>query len=322
MKSLISFLKSKNAVLLLFLIGLVAIFAALSGGNTLMPSNIVNILQSITMVSLLTIGAGTLMIAGEIDLSLGGIGTMSAFVAALMLQNGVPWILALLAAVAVGAFIGLINGFLVNELGFQSFIATLATASITTGVGYLFTGGMGVTITNPVFRFIGNELIGGYVPVCVMIAIAALIIYAVMLNKTKFGRSVYLVGGNRAAARIGGLKPKKILYGLFINAGALAALAGTLLASKLLIANTVGITSSQFAGLTAAILGGISFGGGTGGMGGAVIGIMILSCFNNGMTMINIQPYWQTTASGALLLVAITVDFVRTARRKKIEVKV
>ncbi|MDR1067730.1 MAG: ABC transporter permease [Clostridiales Family XIII bacterium] len=322
MTAIKTFLRSKNAILLFFLIALILAFAVLSGGGTLRPSNIVNILQSITIVSLLTIGAGTLMIAGEIDLSLGGIGTMSAFIAALLLKNGVPWFGALLAAVAVGAFVGLINGFLVNELGFQSFIATLATTSITTGVGYIFTGGMGVTIEDPVFRFIGNEFIGGYIPFSVLIAVIALVVYAVLLNKTKFGRSVYLVGGNRAAARIAGLKPKKILYGLFINAGALAALAGTLLASKLLVANTVGITSSQFAGLTAAILGGISFGGGTGGMGGAVIGIFILSCFNNGMTMVNIQPYWQTVASGALLLAAISMDFLSTARRKKSEVKI
>jgi ribose/xylose/arabinose/galactoside ABC-type transport system permease subunit len=318
---MITFLKSKNAVLLFFLIALVAVFAALSGGGTLKPLNIVNIMQSITIVSLLTIGAGTLMIAGEIDLSLGGIGTMSAFVAALMLKQGVPWYIALVASVAVGALIGLVNGFLVNELGFQSFIATLATAAITTGVGYIFTSGLAVTIEDPTFRFIGNKLILGYIPFPVLIAVIALIAYAVLLNKTKFGRSVYLVGGNRVAARLGGLKPKKILYGLFINAGALAALAGTLLASKLLVANTVGITSSQFAGLTAAILGGISFGGGTGGMGGAIIGILILSCFNNGMTMVGIPPYWQTTASGALLLAAITIDFITTSRRNKSEVK-
>ncbi|MDR2610217.1 MAG: ABC transporter permease [Clostridiales Family XIII bacterium] len=314
-------MKSKNAILLFFLIALIVIFAALSGGGTLRPSNIINILQSITIVSLLTIGAGTLMIAGEIDLSLGGIGTMSSFVAALLLKQGVPWFAALVAAVAVGAFIGLINGFLVNELGFQSFIATLATASITTGAGYIFTSGLAVTIEDPTFRFIGNKLLFGYIPFSVLIAIIALIVYAMLLNKTKFGRSVYLVGGNRVAARLGGLKPKKVLYGLFINAGALAALAGTLLASKLLVANTVGITSSQFAGLTAAILGGISFGGGTGGMGGAIIGIMVLSCFNNGMTMVNIPPYWQTVASGALLLAAITLDFVTTSRRNKSEVK-
>jgi ribose/xylose/arabinose/galactoside ABC-type transport system permease subunit len=321
MTAITTFLRTKNAILLFFLIALIIIFASLSEGGTLRPSNIVNILQSITIVSLLTIGAGTLMIAGEIDLSLGGIGTMSAFVAALLLKQGVPWPVALVAAVAVGALVGLINGFLVNELGFQSFIATLATASITTGVGYIFTSGLAVTIDDPAFRFMGNKLIGGYIPFSVLIAVIALAVYAVLLNKTKFGRSVYLVGGNRVAARVGGLKPKKILYGLFINAGALAALAGTLLASKLLVANTVGITSSQFAGLTAAILGGISFGGGTGGMGGAVIGILILSCFNNGMTMINIPPYWQTVASGALLLAAISIDFISTARRKKNEVK-
>ena len=303
--------------LVMLLLAIVLIYTILSGGVFISFKNIRNILQSTTVVSLLAIGAGMLMIAGYIDLSLGGIGTMCAMLAAYMLRNGSPWYLALLVALALGAVGGAFNAVMVNELKFQSFIATLATASITQGITSIISNGKQIDISDPVFKFIGNERIADVVPVSVIISLLALLIYGVILARTKFGRSVYLIGGNQDAARLSGLKPKKISYILFINAGCLAALAGILLAGRLKSATAVGITNSQFAGLTAAILGGISFGGGVGGMGGALIGILILNCFNNGMTVIDVNPYWQTIASGILLLVALGVDFMTQRRREK-----
>lgn len=303
--------------LFLLLAAIVIIYTVLSDGAFVSPKNIRNILQSTTVVSLLTIGAGTLMIAGHIDLSLGGIGTMCAMLAAYLLRVGVPWYIALIAALAMGGICGAFNAILVNELRLQSFIATLATAAITQGFAPIISQGKQIDIYDPVFKFLGGGRFLNYVPYSLIISLLALLVYGIVLKNTKFGRGVYLIGGNPDAARLGGLRPKRISYALFINAGCLSALAGILLAGRLQTANTVGITNSQFAGITAAILGGISFGGGTGGMGGALIGILILNCFNNGMTVINVSPYWQTIASGALLLIALTVDFLSARRRLK-----
>ena len=308
-------LHSKIFSLLVLLAALLLVFSIASGGAVLRSRNIRNILQSLTIVSFLTVGAGMLMISGYIDLSLGSIGTMCAVLAAELLRTGKPWFVALIVALAIGGFCGFINAFLVNEMRFQSFIATLAMASITQGSGFLVSGGKGIDIFDPVFTFIGTNRFADLIPYSTLISLLALLIYSIVMKKTKFGRSIYLVGGNPDASRLSGLKPKKIVYILFINAGMLSSLAGVLLAARLMVANTVGIMSSQFTGLTAAVLGGISFGGGTGGMGGAFIGILILSCFNNGMIVINVPPYWQTVASGALLLVALTIDSFAAKKR-------
>lgn len=309
---------TKMFTLVLLLAVIVIIYTVISGGVFVSPKNIRNILQSTTVVSLLTIGAGSLMIAGYIDLSLGGIGSMCAMLAAYLLRVHVPWYIALAAALALGGICGAFNAVLVNELKFQSFIATLATAAITQGFAPIISKGKQIDIYDPVFKFIGGDRFFDFVPYSLIISLLALLVYGIVLKKTKFGRSVYLIGGNPDAARLAGLRPKRISYALFINAGCLSALAGILLAGRLQTANTVGITNSQFAGITAAILGGISFGGGTGGMGGALIGILILNCFNNGMTVINVPPYWQTIASGALLLIALAVDFMGVRKRRKI----
>ena len=309
------FVKSKIFVLLFVLAIIVIIFAAVSGGRFLSPPNIRHIFQATVVVSLLTIGSGTLLIAGHIDLSLGGIGTMCAMMAAYLMRLGLPWHMAMLAAIVLGGIAGAFNAVLVNEFRFPSFIATLATATITQGFVAVISQGRHIDIRDNTFNFIGGaRIINDMVPISLIISLTLLVIYGVMLKNTKFGRTIYLIGGNAEAAHLAGVRKKRISYILFINAAALSALAGMLLAGRMMTANVVGISASQFMGLTAAILGGISFGGGTGGMGGALLGILILSSVNNGMTVINIPPHWQSVVQGAVLLFALAADFVSTRR--------
>jgi len=312
------FVHTKIFTLLVLLTLMIVVFTVISNGAFLNPPNIRHILQATVVISLLTIGAGMLLIAGYIDLSLGGIGSMCAMMAAYLLRTGSPWFVAAAAAIALGGLCGLVNAVMVNEFRFQSFIATLATASITQGFTAVISGGRHIDIFDRTFNFIGGaRILNNMVPISLIISLLLLILYGIALKNTKFGRSVYLVGGNTDASRLVGLRPKRISYMLFINAGVLAAVAGMLLAGRMMTANQIGITGSQFAGLTAAILGGISLGGGTGGMGGALIGILILSGFNNGMTVVNVPPHWQTVASGAILLIALTADFISAKNRAK-----
>lgn len=306
--------RSKMFTLVVLLFIIVLVYTILSGGSFLGLRNIRNILQSTTIVSLMTIGAGLLMISGYIDLSLGGTGTMCAMLMAFLLSVGAPWYVAVILAIALGGVAGAFNAFCVNELGFQPFIATLATALVTQGIGSIISGGMSISVSDPVITFIGSERVFDFVPYSLIISLLALLIYGVILKQTRFGRSIYLVGGNKDAARLAGIRPKRISYILFMNAGCFAALAGIMLAARLKTSNVTGVTNSQFTGITASILGGISFGGGSGGMGGALIGILILNCFSNGMTIIDVNPYWQTVASGLLLILALTADAINERR--------
>ena len=125
---------------------------------------------------------------------------------------------------------------------------------------------------------------------------------------------MYLIGGNPEAARLVGLKPKKTSYTLFINASCMACIAGVLMSARIKTATCNGLSGQQFTGITAAILGGISFGGGTGGMAGALVGILILNVFENGLQLLAIPTYWQTVASGLLLLAALVYDKLAAKR--------
>ena len=284
------------------------IFTIATGGRILRPRNLRNIMQSITVVSFLAIGSGMLMISGNVDLSVAAVGTLGPIVLAAFIRMGLPWYAALIIALAVCALIGVINASLITRMKFPAFIATLGMASVANGLAYTIGDGKNIDIDSRFLEFIGTERIAQYIPVSIFVSLIALLVYGIILKRTKFGRSIYLVGGSPEASRLVGLKPKKIFYALFINASCLGCIAGVMLAARLKTATCTGISTSQFTGITAAVLGGVSFGGGAGGMLGILVGILILNVFDNGMQLMSIPTYWQTVASGLLLVAALIYD--------------
>lgn len=313
------FIGSKSFTLIALLVVIILFYAIVTKGNYLKLLNIRNILNAMVVTSFLAIGEGYLIIFGEIDLSTGAVGTMCAVLLGISLTTwGLPWYLAVIFALICGAACGFINAFLINVLNFQAFIATLAMASVIEGLEYVFSNALAIPVENPVIAYVGTQkLFGGVVPITVIITLLLLLVYGLILSKSKFGRTVYLCGGNRKAAKLTGINPTRISYILFSNCGMLAALSGILLSARLKSATINGIKSDSFTGITSAILGGISFGGGAGGMFGCFLGLLVLSCFNNGMTVIGSSYYTQTIASGALLIVALFLDFVSERRRAK-----
>jgi ribose/xylose/arabinose/galactoside ABC-type transport system permease subunit len=270
---------------------------------------------------LLAIAEGVLIISGEIDLSPGYIGTTCGVLVAMFTTSwGFPWYAGLILALAIGAGIGLFNALLINQLGFQSFIATLATGQfICKGISYVICDGKVIPIKDKVISYIGTGRIADFIPASIIIAVVLMIIYGILLSKTKFGRSVYLCGGNRNAARLAGLNPKRLSYILFANSGALGALAGIVFAARMKGGNLTGTNLYAFSSITAAILGGISFGGGSGGMFGCFLGLLVLQGFSNGLVVMQVSSYWQQVANGVLLLLALSFDYISARNAMKVK---
>lgn len=312
------FIRSKYFALLTLFVLMIIVFTVLSDFSFLALVNIKTILSSMVLVALLAIGASCLIISGQIDFSAGYVGTLCGIIlGSLMTQRGWPLYFALPLTLLVAAVIGYLNATLVHKLGFQSFIATLATGSICEGISYVINSGKSIPFKDPVLTFLGTGKIFTFIPISIFIALAAFAVYGFMLSKTAFGRSIYLIGGNPTASRLAGLNPRKISYSLFINSAVLSAIAGCLVTGRLKSATVQGIKYQNFAGITAAILGGISFGGGSGGMGGAFLGLLIINSFNNGMTVLQISPYWVQIASGLLLVLALTFDYFTSSQGSK-----
>ncbi|MDR1299620.1 MAG: ABC transporter permease, partial [Oscillospiraceae bacterium] len=249
-KGLKKIFNQKIITLLILLVSIAVVFTVLSkNGSYIKLVNIRNILNLMVITSLLTLGVGCLMISGNIDLSTGANGTLCGVLFAMFLRGGMPWFIAIIGTVAIGAAIGAFNAALVNAVGFQPFIATMAVASVAKGLTYVANGADAVPIDNAVIMSLGSKRFFDLIPFTLIIAFAVFVIYALMLGKTKFGRSIYLVGGNREAARLSGIHPKKMSYLLFMNCGMLSALAGILLAARLKSGTVTGIVSMQFSGM-------------------------------------------------------------------------
>ena len=320
----IRFIRSRAFLLAVLLVLMIAFFWYYSPNHSyLRINNIVSILNSMVLFIPFAVAVSFPILLGEFDLSPGFVGTAAgAALATILFETGIPWYVAVIVCLILGIVFGLMNALLINKFLIQSFIATLAVGSfIARGISLIIPSGRTLRIDHPVFDWIGDARIRGVVPVTVVISLIVLIVYGIILSKTNFGRSIYLCGGNRKAARLAGLNPKRLSYIVFANSGMLGALAGLLLAARIKTGNLDGTNSYAFPTVTAAIFGGISFGGGSGSMLGCFLGLLVLCGFQNGLQVMRFSPHWQTIAAGALLLLALSIDYISKRRTMKLEVK-
>jgi len=310
-------IKSQNFPIITLFAIVFIIFSIGSNFAFLTPVNIKNILNSMVVTALFTVGAACIMISGQIDFSSGAVGTMSGIlIATLVTVLGWPFYYALPLTIVVAAAVGFLNATLVHQLKFQAFIATLATSKLCEGFAYVIGQGKSLPYKEPVLSYLGTGKVFSFVPVAIFLAILVFVIYGILLAKTPFGRSVYLIGGNPNASRLAGFKPVKISYILFMNNAVLSGIAGCLVVGRLKSATASGTTGQLFDGIIAAILGGISFGGGSGGIAGAFLGLLIINTFTNGMQLFGLSASWMLLASGSLLLFAVMFDTIMRARKR------
>ena len=289
----------------------------------LSSGNLLNIFNKLVIQSFMICGIVLVLIGGNIDLSIGGQAAIISMVFAWLCKStSLNWVLILLMCIVLGAVLGLINTFLVNRLKFPAFIATIGMSSIYAGLCNVITNGDNIQIApkgHEGYIALGTANIGGWLPVLFVIAAFVLIIYQFILSRTTFGRSVFMCGGNQNAARLSGLKPNKMRMFLFINNSILAAIGGILYTAQIKLASPTAIVSSgfDFRVISAAILGGVSFHGGGGSVGGAFVGLLLLNVFENMLNVLKVQSYWIIFASGAVLVLALFIDYIGAERRRK-----
>lgn len=301
--------------LFIALIFIIAMFSLINK-NYFSAKNLLNVLMSGSLSGLVCIGESLLLIGGLMDLSPGSIAAFSGVMAAMLLAAGLPFWLVILMVVLFGVVVGCFNAFFVTQLKINAFIVTLATQSIVRGFCYIISNkGESTLIRDKTFLSMGTTDLFGIIPFPIFFMVLMFIVFYIVLTKTRFGRNVYTVGGNPIAARLVGISTKKTTYMLFIIMGVLGALGGAILAARMNTGQPQACQGLEFSGITAAILGGIAMSGGKGSLAGSFIGLLILQSFNTGLTVINVQSFWQYVANGSLLLVALSFDFLRSRKK-------
>ena len=312
---ILSIIGGDKIILIVAIIAVFALFTALNK-NYLTWTNMVNLMIAASLVGLVAVGHTYLIIAGQNDLSPGALAAFSGTLAALLLSKGLPIVVAIIIVIMGGIVVGLFNAWMVNKIKLEAFIATLVTQNVVRGFAYIICDGKPISISNKAFLAIGKLRILT-IPLSVWLMIIAFAVFGFILARTKFGRSVYAIGGSKEAARLAGLNPQRIIMTCFMIIGILTSIGGIVFASRMNSGQPAANVNLEFDAITAVILGGVSFAGGVGSMAGTVLGVILIQAFNTGLIMVNVSTFWQYVARGALLLFALTSDYIRKQRREK-----
>ena len=296
----------RDAGTLLGLVVIVVVFSILSP-NFLTQQNVLNILQQSSINACVALGMTLVIIAGGIDLSVGPTAAIAAVVVAVLMAAGVPIGIAIPLALIVGMTAGAFNGVLVAYGGLQPFIVTLGTLSLYRAIALIYTGGNPIFGIPPEFRALTNSSVLGVPSPVLIIAFLALVVW-VVLNKTPLGEYFLAVGGNQEASRIAGVPVSLTKIASYVISGGLASVAGLILVGRLGAADPTLGNLWELDAIAAAAIGGASLMGGKGSIVGTLLGAIILGSLRNGLTLMNVQAFYQLLATGIIILVAMLID--------------
>lgn len=280
----------------------------------LTPKNMFNILRQNASNLFLATGMTMVIILGGIDLSVGSVIALSGVVAAGAVVNfGLPEAVGFAAAILVGALVGLFNGFIICKTDIPPFIVTLASMNITKGIALVLTGGAPIRCMTDAFKFPGAGYVGP-VPTPVILMVVIFIIAALMINKTQLGRHIYAVGGNVQAAKFSGISVEKVKFIVYTYTGVMAGIAGVIIASRLYSGQPTAGDGAEMDAIASVVVGGTSMSGGSGRIGGTLIGVLIIGVLNNGLNLMGVDSNFQYIVKGLVILLAVYVDFLRNKK--------
>ncbi len=280
----------------------------------LTQNNVFNILRQNASNLFLATGMTMVIILGGIDLSVGSVIALSGCVAAGCVVNmGLPEVAAFLIAILIGAAVGMFNGVVICKTNIPPFIVTLASMNITKGIALVYTQGAPIRCMTDAFKFPGAGYVGP-IPTPVILMLIIFVIAVMLVNRTHFGRHIYAVGGNAQAASFSGINVQKVKFWVYTFTGIMAGIAGVVIASRLYSGQPRSGEGAEMDAIAAVVVGGPSMCGGSGRLGGTLIGVLIIGVLNNGLNLMGVDSNWQYIVKGFVILLAVYVDFIRNRK--------
>jgi ribose/xylose/arabinose/galactoside ABC-type transport system permease subunit len=271
-------------------------------------TNLMNVLRQVSINGILAVGMTLVILTAGIDLSIGSLMAVAGVIAASIVQGDPTFtLLAVLAGMAAGGTLSGISGAMSAKLNVAPFIATLAMMTVARGLALIYTNGRPMVIESKSFLALGQGYLGP-IPYPVVIFAAVCVIIGVVLNKTKFGRYIYAIGGNENAAKASGVNVTKVKLGVYLINGCLAGLAGGLLASRISSGQPNSGIGYELDAIAAVVIGGTSLFGGVGTLTGTIVGVLIIGVINNGLNLLDVSSYYQQIIKGFIIAVAVILD--------------
>lgn len=308
----------RDYAILFILIAFMAILAIITGGRFLSPQNLINVVVQVTPIGVIALGMMFAIITKGIDLSVGATVALVAVVSASFAQvvgsstnmytlPVMPVFISVVIGLITGALVGGTIGGLIAVFRIPPFVATLGMMTAARGLANLYTDGKPVSNLAEGYKWMGQGTVLG-IPVPVLIFVGVIALIWVVLNRTRFGRHVYAIGGNEQAARVSGISIPKVQFLIYTLIGTLAAVGGMVLAARIGSGQPASGNMLELDCITAAVIGGTSFNGGIGKVWGVVVGALIIGVINNGLSLMGVSPFMQMVVKGAIIVIAIIID--------------
>ena len=287
---------------------LICFLLSLATPNFFSLQNMTIVLRQVSINGILAIGVTFVIITGGIDLSLGSVVALAGVVAALFAHPGeYALIVPLALAILMGVGIGGLNGLAITKGKVAPFIVTLGMMTIARGLALVISDGRPVTNLSDSFNAIGGGNVMG-IPIPILIFVSVIVSASILLNQTRIGRYMFAVGGNEKAAYASGIRVNRVKVIAYMICSGLAGLAGIILASRITTGQPNAGVAYELDAIAAVVIGGTSLSGGTGSIGGTVLGVLLIGVINNGLDLLNVSSYYQQIIKGVIIIAAVLID--------------
>jgi simple sugar transport system permease protein len=312
---------SKESVLGIIALALLIIMSLIAPGF-LSSDNISNMMFQVPEFGLIALGMMVVIVTGGIDLSITYTAALSGVGIAIMQSHGFSILISILVGLAVGLICGFINGFIVSKIGVSAILVTLGTMTLFQGVILTITKGNSISGFSDTYGLIGNGSLGGLVPLSLVIFVIFAILTAILMNKSKWGRSVYMVGSNPIATLFSGVNNTKVLMGVYFYAALLASVAAVIMTSRYNMAKVDLGSSYMLQSISAAVLGGTNIQGGYGKVMGTIYAVVIFQVLGSGLNLLSVPSAIVSAIMGAILILVLVLNFVKAKLDEKSQKKI
>lgn len=307
--------KSKSGLLIAFA-GLLVVFAILTKGRFLEFANVINLVRTVSLYAPVAFAMTLCLIIGGIDLSVGALcAVASTYSAGLIADFGVPMALACAVGIGMATLMGAVNGVLISRTTMPPFIVTLSMMQAARGVAYIYSAGKPIRTPSEFGEF-GNGYLFDVIPNPIIVMVIVMVVMLVLLNKTKFGRNIYAIGGNREAARFSGIHVRFTTMMVYVISGLLSGICGVIWASRLYSGQPELGQGAEMDAIASAVVGGTSMAGGSGTIGGTLLGAFIIQTLTSGLNYLDVPFYFQYIVRGVVIIIAVYIDIVRKNKQK------
>ena len=310
-KNIVQTLATKNEIGTLLPLVIMCVIVTIINPSFIAVNNLIDIFRTTSYYLVVGAPLTLLLISADMDLSIGAVTALGGVTCMFAMKSGVPMVLCILVGLLSGLAVGIFKAWIIVDCELPALIVTLGIQYAVNGIVSITTKGMSVSGATDVFKVLGQGRIFGKIYFTIIIALVIAIIYQIVLSKTKYGRSLFAVGGNAETARLAGIPVKRRRKEIHILVSVFAALVGILMASRFSSAQTTAGAGTELTVMAAVIIGGTSMFGGSGSVVGTILGCLLLAVISNGLVLIRVDSFWKNLIFGVILLISVAIDKYR-----------